>query len=165
MELCIREEGNYLAKKSKRWSGAFVCIFNSDFTKILMLSRRLDHKHSKRWEKKGDWGNIGGSVEPGETPTQALIREAKEEIGVRLNPKKLVKVYIRRISPPKLYPCVMHFYATSIKEGVKISLNNESYRYKWFDLKKLPDKMLDSKKDILKWRNIAHPGGGTARAG
>lgn len=144
-----------MAKKGKRWSGAYVCVFNRDFTKILMLSRRPDPKHSKRWEKKGEWGNIGGSVEPGETPVQALIREAREEISVRLVQKRLVKVHVRRIFPPKLYPCVMHFYATSIKEGVKISLNDESYRYKWFDLKNLPRKMLDSKKDILKWSEIA----------
>ncbi len=143
------------ARKGKRWSGAFVCVFNGDFTKILMLSRKPDPKHGKRWGRKGEWGNIGGSVEPGETPTQALVREAREEIGVGINPKRLVKVHAKRISQPKLYPCTMNFYATSIKESVKIRLNDESYRYKWFDLKKLPDKMLDNKKDILKWRDIA----------
>ena len=41
----------------------------------------------------------------------------------------------------------------------KISLNfdcdNESEEYKWFNLKELPDKTLDKKQDIFKWKEIA----------
>ena len=144
-----------MAKRVKRWSGAFVCVFNSDFTKILMLSRKPGPERSKEWERRGEWGNIGGSVEPGETPIQALAREAREETGIRLNKKRLVKVHVRRISPPRLYPCVMHFYATSIRESTRIRLNDESYRYRWFSLRRLPSKTLDSKKDILRWKDLA----------
>lgn len=36
------------------------------------------------------WGFFGGSIEAGETPLEAVIRETKEELGVRLDENDLV---------------------------------------------------------------------------
>lgn len=33
---------------------------------------------------QGRWNGIGGSIEPGEIPTQCVIREVEEETGIRL---------------------------------------------------------------------------------
>ena len=145
------EEGN------KIWNGAFVCIFNRNFSKILLLSRNWEKKQTegKLWEGKARWGNIGGSVEAGETPLQACIREADEEIGVKLNFKDLVQVYVKERPAPEQRPYVVHFYAAAIDEDTNIVLNDESYAYKWFDIENLPNETLDDKEDILKWRNLA----------
>ena len=35
------------------------------------------------------WAMTGGSVIYGETPTQTIVREAKEELGIDLNPNRL----------------------------------------------------------------------------
>jgi 8-oxo-dGTP pyrophosphatase MutT (NUDIX family) len=133
------------------WSGAFVCVFDSEYLKILMLKRR----HNKEWEDKGGWGNIGGSVEPDETPVQACIREAREEIGVDLKQEDLVPVYVRKVPESEPNEYLMHFYATSIDINTKIVLNDESDEYRWFNIYALPENMLDDKKDILEWRDIA----------
>ena len=133
------------------WSGAFVCVFDSEYLKILMLKRR----HNKEWEDKGGWGNIGGSVEPDETPVQACIREAREEIGVDLKHEDLVPVYVRKVPESEPNEYLMHFYATSIDINTQIVLNDESDEYRWFNIYALPENMLDDKKDILEWRDIA----------
>jgi 8-oxo-dGTP pyrophosphatase MutT (NUDIX family) len=149
-----------LEERNKIWHGAFVCIFNKSFSKILLLNRNWKKKkrEGKTWESKAMWGNIGGSMEAGETPQQACVREAWEEIGVRLNLKDLVQVYVKKrpVSEPK--PYIVCFYATTIDEGTKISLNDESYKFRWFNIEKLPKETLDKKEDILKWRNLAKTG-------
>ena len=126
-----------------------MCVFNEDFSKLLLLKRAMGGKKSG-----GKWGNVGGSVEPGETPLQACIREANEETGLVLRPENLVSVYVKR--------GVMYFFATSIPEGTKIVLNEESDRYEWFSLENLPEKTLDKKNELLRWRDRARSGLGKA---
>lgn len=39
------------------------------------------------------WALLGGYVEPGETPEQAVVREIREEIGIDLPPPQLFREY------------------------------------------------------------------------
>jgi hypothetical protein len=50
---------------------------------------------------------------------------------------------------------VQFIYTASISEKEKIIINDESDEYGWFDLKNLPDKMIDSKENIRRWWKIA----------
>lgn len=43
----------------------------------------LIRKKKPKWQE-GQWNGIGGKVEHGETPTQAMVREFREETGVDL---------------------------------------------------------------------------------
>ena len=38
------------------------------------------------------WGTVGGAVDPGESPAEAAVREAREEIGVGIRLRRLVGV-------------------------------------------------------------------------
>ena len=45
------------------------------------------------WQPRGKYGLPGGVVEPGETPPQAAVREAREEIGAEIRLEYLVGTY------------------------------------------------------------------------
>lgn len=134
--------------------GVIICIFNRDFSKIFLLKRNK----AKRDLNKADWGNPGGRVEWGEKLAEACVREVKEESGIDLNPKQLKLLSIKEITENPIAPTV-HFlqfiYATKINQTEEIILNEESEDYKWFDLKELPEKTLDSKEDLIKLSLIA----------
>jgi 8-oxo-dGTP pyrophosphatase MutT (NUDIX family) len=67
---------------------AKVLLFDSEWR--LLVPRRTNRVGHRRG---GGLDLIGGRVEEGETPAEAATREAWEEVGVRLNPQKLVQVY------------------------------------------------------------------------
>ena len=130
--------------------GVILFIFNRDFSKMFLLKRNEE----KRRRNKADWGNVGGIVELGETLVNACVREAEEEIGVKLNPEKIKLIEIKE-TPffNEIFHAIHFVYATILDENEKIILNfngqYESEEYKWFNLNNLPDKMLDSKQDVL----------------
>lgn len=130
--------------------GVVVCIFNNDFSKILLIKRNKE----KRERNKADWGNPGGRVEWGEKLVEACVREVKEETGINLDQKQLKILYIKEITKNPIASDV-HFlqfiYAAKIEENKEISLNEESEEYGWFDLTNLPEKTLDSKEDLIKF--------------
>ena len=131
--------------------GVLMCIFNKDFSKILLLRRNEE----KRKKCGADWGNVGGRVELGELLIDACLREAKEEIGVHLNPEKLKLIDVKE-SPhlSEVFHAIHFVYATILDENEKIVLNfkcdHESESYGWFKLDELPDKTLDSKEYLIK---------------
>ena len=139
--------------QNKRFGlGVFALIFNKNFSKILLVERNEE----KRKKFNADWGNIGGRIEFGETSIQACVREIREEIGLDLSPKKLKLIEIREHPHHSLNVHGVQFiYTASISEKEKITINDESDEYGWFDLKNLPDKMIDSKENIRRWWKIA----------
>ncbi|MBM3256968.1 MAG: NUDIX hydrolase [Candidatus Liptonbacteria bacterium] len=44
----------------------------------------------RRGYKKPDWGFFGGSIEQGETPLEAVLRETHEELDIELRPETLL---------------------------------------------------------------------------
>ncbi|KQY84095.1 NUDIX hydrolase [Paenibacillus sp. Root52] len=46
-----------------------------------------------RKHKESTWGLIAGAIELGETPAQAMVREAMEETGLVIEPEKITGVY------------------------------------------------------------------------
>src|SRR3989338_1789574 len=131
--------------------GVIVCLFNRNFSKILLLKRNEE----KRNRNKADWGNVGGRVELGEKLVDACLREAKEEIGVNLNPEKLKLIEVKETPYlTDIFHAIHFIYAGILDENEKIILNfngePESDEYKLFNLKKLPDKTIDPKDDLIK---------------
>ena len=135
----------------------FLYVFNKDMNKVLLIKRNKEKR--KKWGF--DWGTIGGKVEPEELLVEAGIREAKEEIGINLNHKRLKFLFFEE-RPSKVHtPAVHFFYYLILDEKTKITINQESDEYKWFDLNNLPKKMVDSKEKVLKIfdlanKNVAH---------
>lgn len=61
-----------------------VTLFIFDSTGRVLFMRHTDG---------GLWAPPGGMVEPGETPADAVVREAREEIGVEATPTDLMGVF------------------------------------------------------------------------
>ena len=115
----------------------------------------MKRNEEKRNRNKADWGNVGGRVELGEKLVDACLREDKEEIGVNLNPEKLKLIEVKETPYlTDIFHAIHFIYAGILDENEKIILNfngePESDEYKWFNLKKLPDKTIDPKDDLIK---------------
>jgi len=65
--------------------GAGVILINNE-EMILLQHRGKD----ARWNQ-GSWGEFGGQIEKGETPKEAVKRELKEELGIKLVDLKFLK--------------------------------------------------------------------------
>lgn len=61
---------------------ATICLF--DGQRRLLLARHVDG---------GLWSTPGGAIEPGETPAEAAVREAHEELGIEVRPRALIGVF------------------------------------------------------------------------
>lgn len=121
--------------------GASAMIFD-DAGRVL-LHRRGD---------TGQWFVIGGAVEPGETPAEAAVREAREETGLEVEPTRLVGVYT---SLEVVYPngdrCryVVTAFRCRVVGGEPRPDGEESLELKWFDPRELPPMRADAVQRVL----------------
>jgi len=72
--------------RGSRWKkgeyGLVVCVWVHDGKGNLLLTRRAPEKTFP-----GTWENSGGAAKAGETSLQAIVRELREETGIRANPE------------------------------------------------------------------------------
>ena len=89
------------------------------------------------------WGTVGGAVDPGESPAQAAIREAREEIGVEIRLGRLLDV----LGGPDYevtYPngdrtaYVTAVYEATIVDGVPAPADGELSEVSWFTREEVP---------------------------
>lgn len=114
-------------EKKEKTKNAVAVIVNKD-NKILLL-KRADIK--KMW-MPNKWALVGGGIEKGETPQQAIEREIKEEIGLEI--KKFVKSFmIERNSDS-----IEHIFACRYDgDPIDIELNEENTNYGWYDISEM----------------------------
>jgi 8-oxo-dGTP diphosphatase len=117
----------------------------------VLLGLRAAHK--KAWPNH--WDAIGGRVEAGETPAQAMIREVGEEIGV-------VPVVFHELASvaeprPDLYgQSIATLYAvTSWSGGEPRNLSNEHARIAWFSEQQLAELNAVSGYDYRRFAKLA----------
>jgi len=88
------------------------------------------------------WGTVGGAVDPGESPAEAAVREAREEIGVEVRLGRLVDV----LGGPDYevtYPngdraaYVTAVYEADIVDGVPAPADGELSEVAWFTREEL----------------------------
>jgi len=100
----------------------------------ILLHRRTD---------TGRWSLLGGILEPGEHPSDAVVREVFEEAAVRVVPDRLVGVYL---TPQVRYPngdlaqyLVTTFECIPQSEDVPRVNDDESLDVDYFPLGALPE--------------------------
>lgn len=121
--------------KQKRHSNipaSYLTLFENN--KILLL-RRFNTGY-----EDGKYSMIAGHVGQGETFTQCIIREAKEEAGVEIKPKDLKVVHVMHRNSGVNNERVDIFFVADKWSG-KIE-NKEPHKcddLSWFDLDNIPD--------------------------
>lgn len=66
---------------------------NQEVRKSLIIpinSKQEIFIQDRRGHKKPDWGYFGGSIEDGETPLEAVIRETEEELSIDIKESDLI---------------------------------------------------------------------------
>jgi 8-oxo-dGTP diphosphatase len=99
-----------------------------DGARILMSRRRADQPMPGLWEFPG------GKVEPGESPTDALAREVREELGCAAEVGRIHEVVFHAYPEFDLYMLV---YAATITEGTPRAL--EVAEIAWVEAARLPE--------------------------
>ena len=127
---------------------ALVLIHTSDLQVLIM----------ERADKAGYWQSVTGSLEAGETPKQAALREVLEETGLDANQYDLQDWQTSNIY--EIYPHWRHRYAPGVLENVEhlfglalpqalpITLApDEHTRYEWVDWREAANR-------VFSWTNI-----------
>ena len=105
--------------------GSTACYLKKD-NKILFI------KFNKKWGQV--YAPIGGKIEAGETPTECLLREFKEETGMDINDLKCIG-NVEIIYPGKNKKFVMKTYIANKVNGNPLDLD-DNYAY-WLPINEL----------------------------
>lgn len=92
-------------------------------------------KRSEQNSSSGEWIFPGGSIEQGETPKQAAIRELKEETSLK---EKVVDEGSCYIGEGELGYWKLHPYHIKVSNK-EVRLNHEHSDYKWLTLEELKE--------------------------
>ena len=115
-----------------------LCLLKKD-NQILLAKK-------KRGFGKGKYNGVGGKIEQGETPDDAMIRETKEEIAVTpINYEKVGFLEFDEYYKGKKEKVAFHLYIVNKWDGEPTE--SEEMNPKWFDIKDIPyDKMFPDDK-------------------
>ena len=94
-----------------------------------MICQRPEHKARGLL-----WEFVGGKVEPGETKQQALVRECREELGIRLSVGEVFMEVVHR------YPDItvhLTLFCATIAEGIPQKLEHTDIR--WITPAQIPE--------------------------
>jgi 8-oxo-dGTP pyrophosphatase MutT (NUDIX family) len=131
----IRHESDYEKALGVR-SGVSAVIF--DRRGRLLLQQRSDG---------GQWGLPGGSVEIGESVADAVVREVREETGLRVRPRRIVGVYSHPTLQVVRYPDgnVWHYVSVCFEcavQGGELTTCDETLALAYFAPGRLPATLL-----------------------
>jgi mutator protein MutT len=115
----------------------------------ILLQRRFNTGYMD-----GKYSLPAGHVDKGESFTQCIIREAKEEIGIDLNSSDLKAVhFMHRLSDPEwgdeAYRIDVFFTANNWQGIPEIKEPDKSDDLSWFDLKSLPENIIPYVKQAI----------------
>ena len=94
----------------------------------------------------GLWHLIGGHVEEGEMITDAVIREAREELGIEVNRKSLRLVHVRSILRPSHSRLHMFFHIEEWQGQIENKEPDKNPKLNWFDVDSLPENTTEETK-------------------
>lgn len=112
----------------------------------------LQRRYKSGWED-GKYTFVSGHVECNETPSQALIREAREEVGIDIQPKNLTPVHFMYRNGTDTARMDMYFKASKWTGEIENLEPEKHDRIEWFMIDNLPNNTTQIVKFFLeKWK-------------
>lgn len=130
---------------------------------ILMLIRDTKDGEEILLQKRQNTGyadgyydlSASGHVEEGESMIKALIREAKEEIGIEIKQEDVEFVTFIHKNTDNLPYYNGYFKVTKYDGEVKIGEPEKCEEIKWFNINNLPENIIDDRRQaIINYKNI-----------
>lgn len=144
----ILDEEKKIGKERYKIPISVQLILMDDKKNVLLLKRKSTGFGD------GKYGFVGGHVESNEEVRKAIIREAKEEIGIDIKEEDL---YFKSVMDRKVKDDVEYvdfiFTVTKWTGDIKNMEPQKCSEIKWFDTKKLPENIIDFEKYILENNN------------
>jgi ADP-ribose pyrophosphatase YjhB (NUDIX family) len=109
---------------------------------ILMVSEKID---GGKWTLPGGWADVG------QTPFEAAAKEAKEETGLLVEPRRLLALLDKRKHPHPPHPWYSYkaFIQCEIKGGELIQDTTETSGARWFTSRELEQIELSTDRTTL----------------
>ena len=134
-----------------------VHLILTDGNKILVQKRAKNG--SKLWP--GYYALPAGHIDEGENQYEALVREAREELGIELDPKDIIKEYtvLRRnffdIDGKRLEPYIDYYFEMEKYNGTpSIMEKDKCEELKWVDINNLPEPFINYEGVFFEDKNI-----------
>lgn len=133
---------------------------------ILLLTRDVENRKQILLQHRGNtrmlpniWDCISGHVEKGESVTQAIAREAMEELGIQINPSDLQFVGLTHLQLEEGLSYYNVYFTTDKYVGDPSILEPEKHDdLKWFDINSLEafkDDIVENRYDAI--QNLGKP--------
>lgn len=113
---------------------------------VLVKDNRVLLVQQKKASAKGLWSYPGGRVEDGETVTEAVIREVREELGVELYNPVPFKVYQVTTS---IGPLEINTFTGTIGDQVITLKDDELLAHSWFSLEDMQNAVHELRGELV----------------
>lgn len=106
---------------------------------ILIRDQSILMQHRAPWVHNGDtWGIPGGARDSHETPVEAALREANEEIGIDTKLLKVINEFVDDHGPWRYHTIL----AIADPALIAHEMNDESLEVKWISINKVEEQVL-----------------------
>lgn len=135
------EDKNMFKERFKIIPTVYLILRNS--SKILLARRYSTGFHD------GDYSFPAGHLDGNETMVKAMLREAKEEIGVELDENDLKLIHVMHRKEPNEERVNFFFTANRWKGEPQIMEPHKCDDIRWFDINSLPDNIIPYIKHVI----------------